>query len=410
MRKYNLATCFVPIMIALHTPTLGLIVTLMLVMVAGLMLFVLKTRTTYSGFGWWAAGFVLLAGCFLLSVLRDALDSPAAILISNILGIASLCLFYDGIAGFYQREEPRPNFLNYGLAAVVVAMLAFYLYRTNDLNSRIVWFNVFQLFVTLRIARHFYSHAIGKQRSATLLMCAIFYGTAAASIWRIIAVLRAPAMTDLLVEDTTYRLMILIAAMLAFSLAFCFLLLTHIRIEEELEAARANAEHFARVDALTGLWNRRHFEAEAQREIERAGRYGQPVALMLFDIDHFKQVNDRLGHLGGDEVLKRVAGIVRSTMRASDLVCRWGGEEFAIVMPATIGEAMQAAEKLRLAIDRGDFAQGGRMTISVGCAQWCAGEDLGAWSRRADHALYRAKAAGRNRVEAAEAAPASLAA
>ncbi|MBS0309493.1 MAG: hypothetical protein JSS58_11075, partial [Proteobacteria bacterium] len=86
--------------IALHTPTLGLIVTLMLVAIAGLMLFVLKTRTTYSGFGWWATGFVLLAGCFLLSVLRDVLASPATILASNALGIISLCLFYDGIAGF----------------------------------------------------------------------------------------------------------------------------------------------------------------------------------------------------------------------------------------------------------------------------------------------------------------------
>ncbi|MBS0309215.1 MAG: GGDEF domain-containing protein, partial [Proteobacteria bacterium] len=310
--------------------------------------------------------------------------------------------FYDGIAGFFLREEPRPNFLNYGVAALVVAMLAYYLYRDNDINLRVVWFNAFQLFIALRTAGRFVGHAVGKHRSVTLLMCTIFLGVAAASTWRIATVMWAPLMTNLLTQDTGYQVMILIAAMLAFSLSFCVLLLTHIRIEEDLEAARANAEHAALIDALTSLWNRRHFEAEALREIERANRYGQPASLVLFDIDHFKQVNDNFGHLAGDAVLRQIADIMRSTMRASDLICRWGGEEFAILLPTSMENALSATEKLRRAIDVATFPHGGKVTISAGCAQWGSGENLDAWSRRADQALYRAKANGRNRIESAQ--------
>jgi diguanylate cyclase (GGDEF)-like protein len=383
----------------LHAPTLGLLVTLLLMTIAGMMLFVLKTRATYAGFRCWTAGFVLLAGCFISIVLRASLPHTFAIMANNILGTASLCFFYDGIAAFYLQREVRPNRLNWGLAVLLIMALAYCLYREAGINIRIMLFNAFQFFIAMRVSRCAFRYAAGRQRSATLLLCTLFLAVAVTALWRCVDVMLAPTMNDLLTQDVGFRLLILIEVMQAIVLAFCFLLLTHTRIEEELHEARAKAELAARIDPLTGLWNRRHFEAEALREIQRAHRYAQPVSLVLFDVDHFKQVNDRLGHLAGDKVLQQIADIVQANMRTSDLVCRWGGEEFAILMLVAIGEAVQATEKLRQAIAQCDLAQAGKLSISAGCAQLAAGEDLTSWSRRTDDALYRAKAAGRNRVE-----------
>lgn len=383
----------------LHAPTLGLIVTIMLMTIASLMVFVLKTRTTYPGFGLWTIGLVMLAGCFILSVLRATLPSAFAILSSNALGIASLCLLHDGIASFYRQRKIRPSRLNWAFGVLVLAALAYCLYRDSGINIRVMWFNAFQFFISMRIFRLAFGHAKGRQKSATLLLCAIFLSAGAIASWRFFDVMTAPTMHDMLAQDVGFRLLIMVEAMLSIVLAFAFLLLTHTRIEEELHEARARAEHSARIDPLTGLWNRRHLESEAKREIQRANRYVQPVSLVLLDIDHFKQVNDRLGHLTGDEVLRQMAAIVQANVRTSDLVCRWGGEEFAILMPVALGEAVLAAEKLRHAIARQDVPEVGRLSISAGCAQLTLGEDLTSWSRRADAALYRAKEGGRNRVE-----------
>lgn len=383
----------------LHPPTLGILVVVLLITLSALMLFVLKTRTTYSGFGNWVIGFFLLAGCFFVSILRLYLPEAPTILLSNCLGIASLGFFYDGIAGFYLQKKPRPDALNWGLGTLVIVAQAINLYQGGDVNMRVIWFNAFQFFVSARIFLEFSRYAHGRQRSATLFMLAAFMGIGITAIWRIVAMLQAPSMTDLIRQDIGYRVLILVSAMLVVILAFCFLLLTHTRIEEALDEARAKAEHAARIDSLTGMWNRRHFELEALREIDRAKRYGLPVSLVMFDIDHFKLVNDRHGHLAGDEVLKQITAITQDSLRTSDLACRWGGEEFAIMMPVTLADAVTVAEKLRIAIARHDFAEVGKVSISCGCAQLAPGEDLTGWSRRADAALYCAKRGGRNRVE-----------
>ncbi len=163
-------------------------------------------------------------------------------------------------------------------------------------------------------------------------------------------------------------------------------------------------------DPLTGLFNRRHFIAAAQAELQRAARYRHPLALLMLDIDHFKPINDTHGHLAGDEVLKAVAGVCARTVRGEDCLARLGGEEFAVLMPETaLAQAFAAAERLRESVAglRCELPGGTVVpTVSIGVAM-CAGsaETLSSLMRRADHAMYAAKAQGRNRVVVEQPAP-----
>jgi len=164
--------------------------------------------------------------------------------------------------------------------------------------------------------------------------------------------------------------------------------------------------HMAFVDGLTGVYNRRYFEQRVLEELERASRYAGGLAVLMLDIDHFKNVNDEFGHLLGDEVLRQVSAILTRQLRKIDVVCRYGGEEFAILVPQTTGErAWGAAEKLRRAVEAWSFPGVPRpVTVSIGVADFPQnGATRDELVKAADSALYAAKQAGRNRVLTASA-------
>jgi len=161
-------------------------------------------------------------------------------------------------------------------------------------------------------------------------------------------------------------------------------------------------EELATTDKLTGLLNRQSLDALLHQAITRARRSGTPLALLLADVDHFKAVNDEHGHLVGDEVLRRVAQTLREQLRESDTVCRWGGEEFLIIVQdCDASAALALAEKLRVAVADGMPAAGqalSRVTVSLGVAELKPKESEDALVGRADAAMYAAKDAGRNCV------------
>lgn len=162
------------------------------------------------------------------------------------------------------------------------------------------------------------------------------------------------------------------------------------------------------LDGLTGLLNRMHWEQAVATEFQRCRRIGHRSALMMIDIDNFKEVNDTHGHLAGDEVIRNVARLMRTTLRMHDVPARYGGEEFGVVLPGTdVAGGSMVAERLRSRIESAvlDPHSGVHATISIGITAFSPEDtDHAAWIARADRALYRAKAQGRNRVVGDDAA------
>jgi diguanylate cyclase (GGDEF)-like protein len=175
------------------------------------------------------------------------------------------------------------------------------------------------------------------------------------------------------------------------------------RIAPAVENARRfrEARKLADLDALTELHNRRYFHETLGREVVRAQRYGRRLALVVFDIDDFKDVNDRIGHLAGDAVLAEAAARVRDVVRSADVPCRVGGDEFAVIMPESrLEDAEQLFARVQTAIAGRPLALAGRLRISGGIADLRSDDDPMTFFERADRALYQAKEGGKGRFAA----------
>jgi diguanylate cyclase len=173
------------------------------------------------------------------------------------------------------------------------------------------------------------------------------------------------------------------------------------QLREELESARTEAL----TDALTSLGNRKMFDYAVRDAVMQAVETAEPLALIMIDIDHFKDFNDTYGHVVGDQVLRLLAAVLKDAIKGQDTATRYGGEEFAIILPRTeLRDAARLAETIRQRvmsksmIHRKTGEQLGRVSVSAGVAGFEAGEPIRKFIERADHALYQAKRAGRNRV------------
>lgn len=178
------------------------------------------------------------------------------------------------------------------------------------------------------------------------------------------------------------------------------------QLEEEINRRiklEAALKEMAATDPLTGLYNRREYDMLFQHEMERANRMNTPLSVGIIDLDHFKQVNDTYGHAAGDEVLRRTARLFRENLRTMDVVGRWGGEEFIIMLPEiAIDQANMTCNRLLKALAATDIDVGSasiKITATIGITQLLPGDKIDEVIRRADEALYKGKEAGRNRVE-----------
>ncbi len=173
---------------------------------------------------------------------------------------------------------------------------------------------------------------------------------------------------------------------------------------QQAMADKERLERLANFDSLTGLYNRRAIFSKLYELINLANRYKEDFSLIMLDIDHFKKVNDTYGHLTGDEVLEKLATLICRNIRETDIVGRYGGEEFIIILPKTnLSSAWIVAERIRSIIEKAEMRDAAdnifSITVSQGLAGWERGEDAMSLIARADEALYKAKQKGRNRVQ-----------
>jgi len=174
---------------------------------------------------------------------------------------------------------------------------------------------------------------------------------------------------------------------------------THNDALSDLRQRIADLEQLISNDRLTGAWNRSHFDKILKVELNRSVRYRQPVSLIMLDIDHFRQLNDKFGQEAGNEVLRALVRKISKNIRSSDMLFRWDGAQFAILVPSTgLSAAATQAETLRNKIAQHEFPAVGHITISLGVAEHVSSEGEETWFQHANDALHQAKEGGRNRV------------
>jgi len=171
----------------------------------------------------------------------------------------------------------------------------------------------------------------------------------------------------------------------------------------ELEKKVSEIEYLSITDSLTGISNRRMFESMLDKEISRAKRYKHALSIVIIDIDYFKKVNDKFGHKVGDTILQKLSTFIKNRLRGNDCFSRWGGEEFAVILPETnLRQSIEVCQTLRECINQIEFEDDLFISCSFGTTEYILEEPAESLFLRADKALYRAKELGRNRVESIE--------
>ncbi len=366
----------------------------------GLALFRFKQKV-YSGFTHWMLANFASGSSALLLALRGVIPDYLSVVLGNLLLILSLVLIFEGVQRFFDRP---PYSLRSALILVIVLIWQIsFLYFRPDINARVIFISLVISFMFIQIGLALLVDIPKSYRWSAwqgawaFLLASLFYLLRAAYIGGY------SASYQLFTADLMNSLNFFSFSVLTIIWTLVLLFLSGTRLEQELSRARDELQQVARLDPLTGLFNRRYFFERALQEFTRARRFGHPVCFMISDADHFKSVNDRYGHLTGDAVLNHVAQLFKSKLRTIDLLARYGGEEFIVlVIESSIDECMQVAERIRSEIEHNALevdAQNISVTISIGMTGMrISDKNLDDVIRRADAALYQAKQAGRNRV------------
>lgn len=348
------------------------------------------------GVRWWAVANAAAGIGFLLIALRGIIPDGLSIIAASALLLLAQFFFREGVARFRHRPHGRP-WLGIALMAVLMPLLAYYLYVAPSVANRII---VVTLLTSIPASQTFWllvRNVPSRLRPSHWFTAAAFGQLLLLAALRIADTLFDPP-DNLMTAGPLHALYFMsILFLLVLSTFGCVWMVT---TYQDIELERQ-----ARTDPLTGAMNRLALAESIARELARAQRSQRPLSVLMFDLDFFKQLNDRLGHQAGDAALKKVTAATLHHLRASDLLARYGGEEFVALLPDTGKDhSLHTAERLRqriesLGIPRGD---GAALTASFGVATFPAdGDDFDSLVARADTALYAAKQAGRNRVVAA---------
>jgi len=382
----------------LDISTLYLVATMMAAMLGAMLLFFGK-QESIPALKWWGTAYLLGAASVALWTLASSALGEILSLALNAVGFVACGMVWNAARVFHGRKPNLPG-LVLGAIAWVAAVMT--LAPAASALRMTIGAGIVAIYAALTASELWTERRRTLQKRWPAFVVPVLHGL----------VLMLPILLGdfLRPQDAAFSGSIW---MTVFSVELVLYAVGTVFVIFMLVSERAVTVHkaAASMDPLTGMFNRRGFSEATARVIEREASAGRPVTVLIFDIDHFKSINDRFGHPAGDEILKLFSTIVINTLRISDLSGRIGGEEFAALLPCSLEEGVLAAERVReafeasgIAVDEGPVDT----TVSIGVAGGPAGTELEVLLAAADTALYQAKRGGRNRVEAAEELPLSL--
>ena len=383
---------------SLDTSTLYLVAT-MVAATLGAMLLFFGTQENFPALRWWGTAYLLGAVSVALSTLAGDMLGAMLSLALNAVGFAACGMVWNAARVFHGRKPNLPGLL---LGAMVWVAAVMTLKPEASAIRFMIGAAIVAIYAALTAAQLWSERRKTLQSRWPAIVVPVLHGL----------VLMLPILLGGLLRphDDAFAGSIWVTVfsieLVLYAVATVFVIF--MLVSERVVTAHKTA---ASTDPLTGMFNRRGFAEATSRVIEREANAGRPVTVLIFDLDHFKSINDRFGHSAGDEILKLFATVVLSTLRITDLSGRVGGEEFAALLPCPLEEGVIAAERVREAFaDSGIVVEDGPVdtTVSIGVAGGPAGTELEVLLAAADSALYQAKRNGRNRVETAEELPLSL--
>ena len=384
---------------SLHTPTL-MVCMILLTATFALSLAVVARRTQRDGLFLWGLALCTHTAGYVLFLARGQISPWASVVLANMLLSATLALMMEAMYQFQRRQPPR-RWIWWPVALVGLAFSAL----LEHTNARVLLSALVLSLQSLQLAWVMWQRWHSTPGRGKWFVLAALALITVALLVRAVANATGILTLQSVVENHPLQSMVFISVMV-FNVLANFGMVVMVK-----ESADARNETLALTDELTGLHNRRHIQHTLHQQLAQAQRSGQPLGLLLLDVDWFKRINDEHGHLSGDRVLRELAAHLRAELRTQDIIGRWGGEEFMALLPGTsLAQAQQLAERLRQSIERvrfhGHDGQSLQVSVSMGVhsSQYGAHASAEQLVREADGALYRAKAQGRNRVECAQAA------
>lgn len=365
-----------------------------------------RARRHYAGLGFLVIEACTYATAQILFILRGILPDFLTYAVANVLIVSSGVFIRESLCRYTGEKMSRlPDF------AAVAAHFSIYLvfmYLESSLQMRTAIFILFSMFLLGRSV-YLVLGKIGQEtkRTLTATLIALFV-LESIFLFRLLHLATFTMSGDYFMQSNVVdSIFLVLLHLMALGMTFSYFISVNSRLDLDIKAAfdeklnlLSRLEKLAMEDSLTNTFRRHTIDELIYREILASEKERTTFCLILVDVDHFKWINDRYGHLEGDRVLKLISAALKSSLRDQDRIGRWGGDEFIVLLPHTgLSEGIRIAEAMREHVENLQLLPREPVTASFGASAWIHGEEANATLRRADEALYRAKSGGRNRVE-----------
>ena len=363
-----------------------------------------QNRKRFNGVANWMICFLMQAVGMSFILMRNVIPDFISIVVSNTFIVTGSVLLYFGFADFVEEKIVRwPYFVSVGVFFIIYS---YYGVISPSLRMRLILLYSAIVVMNFQCVRVLWKKRNNRMEKNYRFTGGIIFLSGLFYLESLIENIYSQYSLDFFDKGMRFITLIIVSQIIKLVVTFSIMMMVNrkllLSLEDEStskEILMKELEHQAKVDILTNLWNRRTLEGRLKEEWLRSKRRSCKMSLILLDIDHFKKINDTFGHSIGDSVLKKISQLLRSNLRKTDFIGRWGGEEFIVICAETDETIVwKVAEKLRKSVKNHDFKLGLPVSISLGTATFDSEDSADEILKRADMNMYRAKGTGRNRT------------